>query len=131
METYEVVMVCLRSGAEAPLFVEADEAETTESIVLRAQAAGQTVAAADYCYLPAYQKFRDRLLQLGYGLKCNGSRINAVQSGMMGANDRVYLVEMGKKAQRSQLVSLWDYADIREFPDTRQQLAFFKRWAGL
>lgn len=131
METYEVVMVCLQSGAEMPLFVEADEAEASESIVLRAQVAGQTVAAADGCYLPAYQKFRDRLLQLGYGLKCNGSRINAVQSGMMGANDRVYLVEMGKKTQRSQLVSLWDYADIREFPDTGQQLLFFKRWAGL
>ena len=39
---------------------------------------------ADLAYYETFQLFRDRLLELGYGIKCNGSRINAIQSGMMG-----------------------------------------------
>ncbi len=35
----------------------------------------------------AYQKFRDELLEMGYGLQCNVSRINAIQSPMMGYSE--------------------------------------------
>ena len=32
------------------------------------------------------------------GIKCNGSRINAIQSGMMGYCEKIYLVKFGKQA---------------------------------
>lgn len=68
------------------------------------------------------------MLDLGYGLKCNGSRINAVQSNMMGTSDKIYLVEMGKPALNKDIVSIWDYAEINEFPNTEEQLKFANRW---
>lgn len=68
------------------------------------------------------------MLQLGYGIKCNGSRINAVQSGMMGATEKVYLVEFGRQALMKDIVYIWDYADITEFPNTKQQKDFFEQW---
>ena len=92
---------------------------------------GQEIVVSNYNYLPAYQEFRDRLLQLGLGIKCNGSRINAVQSGMMGANEKMYLVEIGKQARRENIVHIWDYAEIDTFPDTKQQSAFFEQWIKL
>ncbi|MCM1500303.1 MAG: hypothetical protein NC124_17720, partial [Clostridium sp.] len=83
---------------------------------------------SNYNYLPAFQKFRDKLLSTGYGIKCNGSRLNAIQSGMMGATDKVYLVEMGKQALMKDIVHIWDYAEIDTFPDTKQQNDFFEQW---
>ena len=79
--------------------------------------------------LPAYQEFRDKLLEAGYGIKCNGSRLNAVQSGMMETTDKIYLVEMGRQALMKDIVHIWDYADIDTFPDTKQQNEFFQQWA--
>lgn len=68
------------------------------------------------------------MLAAGYGIKCNGSRLNVIQSGMMGATDKIYLVEMGKQVQTKDLVHIWDYAEIDIFPDTRQQNAFLEQW---
>ena len=64
----------------------------------------------------------------GYGIKCNGSRINAAQTEMMGATDKVYLVEKGKQALMKDIVHIWDYADIDIFPNTEQQNIFFEQW---
>uniref|UniRef100_UPI004056735D hypothetical protein n=1 Tax=Acetatifactor sp. TaxID=1872090 RepID=UPI004056735D len=61
---------------------------------------------------------------MGYGLQCNGSRINAIQSEMMGHSEKIYLVELGKQALSNQIVCIWDYADIDFFPDTKMQLEF-------
>lgn len=58
------------------------------------------ITSSNHNYLPAYQTFRDKLLKIGYGIKCNSSRLHAVQSGIMGA------------------------ADIDTFPDTSQQNDF-------
>lgn len=97
MEKYEVIIKKLNSNHELPLILEVDEAETTENIVIEAFVSEQKITSTNDSYFSAYQEFRDQLLQLGYGIKCNGSRINAVQSGMMGATDKIYLVEMGKQ----------------------------------
>lgn len=88
------------------------------------------VKVNDEYYLQSYQKFRDELLKWGYGLKCNGSRINAIQSGMMGYSEKVYLVEIGKQALMKDVVCIWDFADIEEFPDTKMQLDFAQQWYG-
>lgn len=128
MEIYEITIINLNTQEEQILPIEVDEAEETEYIVVRTVFFGQEISASDYNYLPAYQAFRDMLLRLGYGMKCNASRINVVQSGMMGAADKVYLVELGRQALMKDIVHIWDYAYINEFPDTEQQKAFFEKW---
>lgn len=96
--------------------------------MLKVYVEDKEICASDYNYLSAYQKLRDKLLEMDYGIKCNGSRINAVQSGMMGANDKVYLVELGRQALKKDIVSLDEYFDIREFPNTKEQNIFFEKW---
>lgn len=91
MEMYEVILIDLNTQEELSVRIEVDEGETTENIVISAIMNKQEITASDYNYLPAFQEFRDKLLIAGYGIKCNGSRLNAVQSGMMGATDQVYL----------------------------------------
>ena len=98
MEKYEVTLIELNTQYEFSVQVEVDEAETSENITILARVGKGEIEATNYAYLPAYQEFRDKLLVAGYGIKCNGSRLNAVQSGMMGATDKVYLVEKGEQA---------------------------------
>lgn len=129
MEKYEVILIELESQYEFSAQVEVDEAETSENITILARVGKDEIEATNYAYLSAYQEFRDKLLAAGYGIKCNGSRLNAVQSGMMGAIDKVYLVEKGKQAFTKDIVHIWDYADIDIFPDTEQQNIFFEQWA--
>lgn len=102
--------------------------ETAEAVTMRLLAAGREVSSSNEDLFSAYQELRDQLLSRGYGLKCNGSRINAVQSGMMAGCEVVYLVELGKQTLRKDIVGMFDYADIDEFPDTAQQMAFSKQW---
>jgi len=102
--------------------------EDSDKIEISTVVGGIDFFSSDESYLAAYQKLRDKLLELGYGLQCNGSRINAVQSGMMSQCEKIYLVEMGKKALLNQVVCIWDYADIDVFPDTKEQLEFAEKW---
>ncbi len=76
----------------------------------------------------AFQVFRDKLLESGYGIKCNAARINAVQSGMMRDLDVVYLVEMGKKPSMEDVHGFWDYCEMNEYPSTEEQEQFRKKW---
>lgn len=102
--------------------------EDLDEIEISAVVDGIEIFSSDESYLVAYQKLRDKLLELGYGLQCNGSRINAIQSGMMSQCEKIYLVEMGKKALLNQVVSIWDYADVNIFPNTKEQLEFAEKW---
>lgn len=86
------------------------------------------ISVVDENYLPAYQKLRDILLVMGYGIKRYGSCINAVQSGMMGASDKMYLVTLGNKAVMKDIVHLFDSLDIKEFSDTQTQLNYLDTW---
>lgn len=128
MEIYDVAFIELSSKKEIHFSVEVDEAEISDNIEIKAVIDGNTIEASNFNYFPAYQHFRDQMLLLGYGMKCNGSRINAVQSGMMGATDKIYLVELGRQAWMKDIVKIWEYAEIKEFPDTEQQQAFFAQW---
>lgn len=128
MEEYIVTIIDIKTNSEIKATIFADEGETTENIVLKINVENKEICVSDDNYLPAYQKLRDQLLEMGYGIKCNGSRLNAVQSGMMGANDKIYLVELGRQALLKDIVSLYGYADINEFPDTKQQTDFLEKW---
>ena len=126
---YEVVLMQLNTETELTIYVKVDEAEISENIFISAKIKEQEITSSNSNYLSAYQEFRDKLLEAGYGVKCNGSRLNIVQSVMMGATDRVYIVEMGKQALMKDMVHIWDYADINTFVDTKQQKNFFEGWS--
>ena len=128
MEVYNVILIDLSTKVELTVQVKVDKGETSENIAICAKISDREFSSANYNYLPAYQEFRDKLLAAGYGIKCNASRLNVIQSGMMGATDKIYLVEMGKQVQTKDLVHIWDYAEIDIFPDTRQQNAFLEQW---
>lgn len=125
MGQYQCTVVDIKSKSEKSIMVKVNE---DDEIKISTEIDGFAVFISDEYYLQSYQKFRDELLKCGYGLKCNGSRINAIQSGMMGYSEKVYLVEMGKQAFMKDVVCIWDYADIEEFPDTKMQLDFAQQW---
>ncbi len=126
MKKYVVIIIEFNSKTESELEIIADE--DSDDIVLKTIINNQEILFSDYNYLPAYQKLRDSMLSMGYGIKCNGSRLNAVQSGMMGSNDKIYLVELGRQALQRDIVGHYDYADINEFPNTQEQKAFLQKW---
>ena len=127
MEQYKCTVVDLGYYCnEKSVVVEVNE--NGDEIEISTVVDGIDFFGSDECYFIAYQKFRDKLLELGYGLQCNGSRINAIQSGMMSQSEKIYLVEMGKQALSNQIVCMWDYADIDFFPDTKMQLEFADKW---
>ena len=76
----------------------------------------------------AFQLFRDKMLEMAWGIKCNAARINAVQSGMMTNQDVVYLVELGKQARNEDVHGFWDYCEMEEYVYTEEQEAFRKKW---
>lgn len=128
MEKYIVTIIELNSKTEAELEILADE--ESDDIVLKVVINNREFLVSDYNYLTAYQKLRDCVLSIGYGIKCNGSCHNAVQSGMMGSNAKIYLVELGRQALIRDIVGIYDYADINEFPNTQEQNAFLQKWIG-
>ncbi len=128
METYEVTIMNLKTKEEKILLIEADEAESSDDIVLKTVILEREFCSSNYNYLSAYQELRDKILELGYGIKCNGSRINVVQSGMMGASDKIYLVEFGRQALMKDVVGIFDYAEINEFPNSLQQNEYSMKW---
>jgi hypothetical protein len=76
----------------------------------------------------AFQKLRDMLLDNGIGLKCCGAMINAHQSGMMATSGKVYLLTLGKPALLKDVVSIYDYAYVKEFPNTLEREKFVEEW---
>lgn len=80
---------------------------------------------------PTFQKLRDMLLLNGIGLKCCGAMINAHQSGMMSTSDKVYILTLGKPALRKDISMIFNYTDIREFPNTSEQKSLLKNGLNL
>ncbi|MCM1315330.1 MAG: hypothetical protein NC244_08195 [Alistipes senegalensis] len=128
MKEYIVKIVNTKSNITSELSIFADEAETTDNIILKSNIKDKEICIADYNYFSAYQKFRDRLLDMNYGIKCKGSQINAFQSGMVGDCNKIYLVHIGQKALFKNIVSIYEYSDIKDFPDTKAQNDFSEKW---
>ncbi len=128
MEKYDVTAISLTSKSKVKLMIEADEAETTDNIALSLSLDGESISASNEGYFQAFQEIRDKLLQKGYGLKCAGSMLNAVQSSMASATDKVYMVTLGTQAARKDLISLYEYSDIDQFPNTEEQNKYAEQW---
>lgn len=128
MEQYDVKLYDRKRDFETEGVVFADEGETSDEIILTITVEGIAVTAKSDGYFSAYQSLRDQLLGLGFGLKCSGSLLNATQSAMMAYTPKVYLIEIGKQALMKNIVNIWDYCDIKTFPDTREQAAYAEQW---
>lgn len=128
MEKYDIKLYDLNRTLEIEGVVFADEGELSDDIILKIKLENIVITAKSDGYFSAYQELRDELLENGFGLKCNGSLINAIQSSMMSYTRKVYLVEMGKQALLKNIVDIWGYCDITYFPDTREQNHFIEKW---
>lgn len=129
IKTYEVTCVELSTKAETALVVSSGEDKSTGDFVIWCELNDQEIATSHFAYFKAFQQFRDQLLEAGYGLKCNGARINAAPMTMMETTPRVYLVELGKPLSTDSIVNIWDEADIDEFPVSRDQNRFYDKWS--
>ncbi len=128
MEKYEVALLNLTENSEVNTIVYADEAETTDNIILKITINGRELTSESNQYLVVYQILRDKLLQIGFGLKCHGSLINVNQSAMMSYTPKVYLVRIGEQAAMNGIVNIWDYCNTYDFPTTEQQKLFIQDW---
>lgn len=128
MEIYNCIAVDLLYYQIYEKKIKIEVYDEEEKIRILTEIDGVEFSSAGEDYFEVFKKLRDQILELGYGLKCNGSRINAIQSNMMAGSDRVYLVEMGKPALMKDVVCMWDYADIDFFPDTEHQKMFLDQW---
>ena len=127
MEEYRITLMQVDTKVKEELCVKVDEAEQTDYIAISAYLNGENIVAINENYLSAFQEFRDKMFQLGYGLMCNGSRLNVIQSGMMAASDRAYLVELGIQALMKDVVHIWDYTEINIFPNSQEQKEYAKK----
>lgn len=128
MEKYAVRLYDFNRACETESVVYADEGESSDEIILKISVESIVITTKSDGYFSAYQELRDELLKNGFGLKCNGSLINANQSAMMSYTPKVYLVEIGKQALLSNVVNIWDYCDINTFPDTKDQTQYTEKW---
>lgn len=104
--------------------------DETDEFVIDLKTENLQIKSKHCDYFSAFKIFKDELLNKGYGIKCNGSKINAVQSAMMANSDKIYLVELGRVALTQDIANIWDYADISEFFSTKEQQLFFIKWKG-
>lgn len=128
MEKYDVTLYDLSRKSEIKAVVYANEGDSSDYIILKITFENIVVTVRSEGYFSAYQELRDKLLKKDFGLKCNGSLINATQSAMMTYTPKVYLVEMSKQALMKNIVSIWDYCDINVFPDTKKQNQYIEKW---
>ncbi|MBR1737536.1 MAG: hypothetical protein IJ736_11065 [Firmicutes bacterium] len=128
MEKYDIKLYDLTKTSEIESVVLADEGESSDDIILKITVENIVITAKSDGYFSAYQELRDELFKNGFGLKCNGSLINANQSAMMSYTPKVYLVEIGKQALLKNIVNIWDYCDITYFPDTKEQNQYIEKW---
>ncbi|MBO4637905.1 MAG: hypothetical protein J5685_12280 [Clostridiales bacterium] len=129
IKTYEVTIVESGSKEESALVVESGEDLATGASVIRCTLNGQEIVSSHEVYFAAFQQFRDKLLEAGYGIKCNGSRLNAVSLSKK-ESGQVYIVGSNKRARPEDIANIWDKADIDDFPDSKAQNEFYDRWSS-
>ena len=126
----EVAAVELTSKSEFNISVQQELDSSSHDFVLRCILNGKEILSSGNAYFIAFQDFRDKMLAEGYGLKCNGALINAHASAMMENSDKVYLLKLGSQAKMKDVVNIWDYAEIDDFPDTKMQEEYSKEWGA-
>ena len=128
MEFFKVKIEHLKTKEEKEIVIDVDEAEESELIVFHTLFEKQEIISSDVIYFSAFQKFRDTLLEIGYGMKCAGALVNAVQSPMMSLCEKIYLVKMKEHAKMKDAISMFSYFDVYAYVDTKTQMEYFIEW---
>lgn len=73
---------------------------------------------------------RTKLEVLGIKVLCNGARIDACVSGMLGQSGarKVYITTMGKQASSADLVNILDEAASEQVGTVEEQEDYNKKW---
>lgn len=128
MEIFKVKIEHLKTKQEKEIVIEVDEAEESELIVFHTIFEKQEIISSDVIYFSAFQKFRDTLLEMQYGMKCAGAMINAVQSPMMSICEKIYLVKINEPAKMKDALSMFTYFEPYTYVDTKAQMEYFVEW---
>ena len=126
IKTHKVTIVELGTGNETQIDVQSGEDMSTGAFIIWGSLNDQEIKSAQDKYFAAFQQFRDKLLEAGYGIKCNGARLNAAPLSKFENGPKVYILESGNNPESA--VNLWDKADINDFPDSGQQNRFINKW---
>ncbi len=126
IKTHKVTIVELGTGNETQIDVQSGEDMSTGAFIIWGSLNDQEIKSAQDKYFAAFQQFRDKLLEAGYGIKCNGSRLNAAPLSKFENGPKVYILESGNNPESA--VNIWDKADINDFPDSGQQNRFINKW---
>lgn len=129
METYRLMAINLNTKQQRDILVYVDDNNKSDMLSMYTDIDEHTTESENENFFVMFQEFRDKLLSYGYGLKCCGAMINAIQSPMAEGSEWIYLVTLGEQARKKDMVSIFDDADIIEFPDTKQQNEFFRQWS--
>ena len=129
IKTHKVTIVELGTDNETRIDVQSGEDLSTGAFIIWCLLNDQEIVSTQDKYFAAFQQFRDKLLEAGYGIKCNGARLNVFPLSKFENGPRVYVLESGAKALPEDTVDIWDKADIDEFPDSRQQNRFINKWS--
>lgn len=87
----------------------------------------ELIGSGDSMFM-AFQKLMDQLYDLGYGMNCQGARINAMQSTMAYASDKIYLLTLGQQAMNKDLVSMFEGVELNEYCLSDKQVEFAQQW---
>ena len=126
IKTHKVTIVELGTGNETQIDVQSGEDMSTGAFIIWGSVNDQEIKSAQDKYFAAFQQFRDKLLEAGYGIKCNGARLNAAPLSKFENGPKVYILESGNNPESA--VNIWDKADINDFPDSRQQNRYINKW---
>ena len=126
IKTHKVTIVELGTGNETQIDVQSGEDMSTGAFIIWGSLNDQEIKSAQDKYFAAFQQFRDKLLEAGYGIKCNGARLNAAPLSKFENGPKVYILESGNNPESA--VNIWDKADINDFPDSRQQNRYINKW---
>lgn len=128
IKTHKVTIVELATGNETRLDVQSGENMSDGTYVIWCSLNDQEMTSTEDKYFKSFQQFRDKLLEAGYGIKCNGARLNVAPLSKFETGPQVYILESGKKNNPDITVNIWDKADINDFPDSRQQNRYINKW---
>ena len=125
MEKYNIEAINLTNGESSIITIIEDEHENG-NILLSTIIGNTEYCSCNQSYFESFKELKDKLLSSGYGLQCVGAKVNAIQSPMASASDKVYLVELGQQAKG--ILSLYEYSNNEKYPNMKEQNAYFEKW---
>ena len=130
VKTHTVSIVEIGTDNETKIDIRSGEDMSSGATVIRGTLNGQEITAVCDTYFKAFQQFRDKLLEAGYGMKCNGAHLNVAPLSRYENGPKAYVLEQGKPADKDSAVDIWAKADIDEFPDSGKQNRFYNNWSA-